>query len=124
MMRDEWCDLCFALSPDEDNSKKAGNLNSMIWRLQMHAVVEKTEDGNEVLKISYNDAFWKESVGRNAGRKPTVEPTRVTCGEARSMRYALGAREAASRLHMPLSTFYRKLNELMYADDDDPFNSF
>ena len=80
-MRDEWCDLCFALSPDEDNSNKAGNLNSMIWRLQMHAVVEKTEDGNEVLKISYNDAFWKESVGRNAGRKPIVEPTRVTCGE-------------------------------------------
>ncbi|MDT4763433.1 hypothetical protein [Sphaerochaeta sp. PS] len=124
MVRDEWNELCFPLSPDEDHSSKADNLNSMVCRLQMHAVVEKTGDGSEVLKISYNDAFWKESVGRNAGRKPTVEPTRVTCGEARSMRYALGAKEAASSLHMPLSTFYRKLNGLMYADDDDPFNSF
>ncbi|MGB4406478.1 MAG: hypothetical protein WBI82_06430 [Sphaerochaeta sp.] len=122
MVCDEWNDLCFSLSPDEDNSHKADNLNSLVWRLQMHAVVEKTGDGKEVLRISYNDALWKEAVGRKAGRRPDREPVEVTFGEARRMRYALGAREAASRLHMPLSTFYRKLNELTYADEDDPFN--
>ena len=124
MMRDEWNELCFPLLPDEDNASKANNLNSMVWHLKMYAFVEKTEDGKEVLRVRYNDALWKESAGRNAGRKPAREPVRVTFGEARSMKYAIGAREAASRLHMPLSTFYRKLNEMMYADEGDPFTSF
>jgi DNA-binding NtrC family response regulator len=124
MMHDEWKDLNFTLLPDDDPSQAVMELNSMISHLQIHAVIEKDDAGNAVLSIQYNDALWYDAKNRKAGRRPKVEPKRVTFGEARSMRYALGAKEAASRLGMPISTFYRKLSEREYCNKDEPFSSF
>ena len=124
MMRDEWKDLSFTLMPGEDPSQAVMELNSMISLLQMHAAIGKDDGGNAVLRISFNDALWIDAKNRKAGRRPKVEPEKVTFGEARKMRYALGAKEAASRLGMPLSTFYRKLSEMEYCNMDEPFSSF
>ena len=124
MMLDEWNELSFTLVPGDDPSQAVMELNSMISHLQMHAILKKDDGGNAVLIIQFNDALWIDAKNRKAGRRPKVEPKKVTFGEARSMRYALGAREAASRLGMPLSTFYRKLSEMQYCNEDEPFNSF
>ncbi|HKM06499.1 MAG TPA: hypothetical protein VJ869_05870 [Sphaerochaeta sp.] len=124
MMRYEWNELSFTLLPGNDPSQAVMELNSMISHLQMHAVIGKDDGGNAVLIIQFNDALWIGAKNRKAGRRPKVESKKVTLGEARSMRYALGAKEAASRLGMPLSTFYRKLNEMEYCKEDEPFSSF
>lgn len=124
MMRDEWNELSFPLLPGNDPSQAVMELNSLISHLQMHAVIGKDDGGNTVLSIQYNDALWCDAKKRKAGRRPKAEPKKVTFGEARSMRYTLGAKEAASRLGIPLSTFYRKLSEREYCNKDEPFNSF
>ncbi|MDY0290698.1 MAG: hypothetical protein RBR15_17905 [Sphaerochaeta sp.] len=124
MMLDEWKELSFTLLPDKDPSQAVWELNSLILALHMFAVIDKDDEGNVVLRISFNDAVWKDTKNRKAGRRPKVEPKKVTFGEARSMRYALGAREAASRLGMPLSTFYRKLSEMENCKEDEPFSYF
>jgi len=124
MMLDEWKELSFTLLPGEDPSQAVWELNSLIRTLHMFAAIEKDDKGNGVLRVSFNDAILKDAKNRKAGRRPKVEPKRVTFGEARSMRYALGAKEAASRLGMPLSTFYRKLREMEYCKEDEPFSSF
>jgi DNA-binding NtrC family response regulator len=124
MMLDEWNELSFTLLPGDDPSQAVMELNSMISHLQMHAVIGKDDGGNAVLSIQYNDALWCDAKKRKAGRRPKLEPKKVTFGEARSMHYALGAKEAASRLGMPISTFYRKLSEMEYCNNDEPFSSF
>jgi len=123
-MRDDWSELCFPLLPGIDHRRDVQTLNELIYHLGMLALIERSEDGKAVLCIRFSDAGWREARSRKAGRRPMVEPQEATCGQVRSLRASLGAKEAASRIGMPLSTFYRKLKELRYSHDEEPFSSF
>jgi hypothetical protein len=125
--REKTLTFCFRLADGEPAAVRGqwdpvNRLGCLLAFSGARVELRKEEDGGNSLVISYRRSDLERERTRNAGRhRKNADGERMTVAEAWSLKDRIGAKKAAERLGMSLSTFYRHLSDTFYGEPGDLF---